>query len=103
MQECSVCLEQKSKKKFKIIDCGHCVCFECYNKLLSYKHHNCPICRFNFKSNVENNFFYKIRKRRRNLTFEEYNKRKERIKLEYKKRKKKQNSRFYKSSGTILS
>ncbi len=102
MRECPVCLEEKSKKKFKIIDCGHSVCFECYNKLLSFKHHYCPICRYHFKKDIEN-IYYKIRKRRKNLTFDEYNKRKQRIKSEYKKRKKKQNSRFYKSSGIILS
>ncbi len=100
--ECPVCLEEKSKKQFKIIDCGHCVCFECYNKLLSYKHHNCPVCRYNFKKDIENTY-YKIRKRRKNLTFSEYNKRKEKIKYQNKQRKKKLNSRFYKSSGTILS
>ena len=100
MHECPVCLDEKSKKHFKIIDCGHSVCFECYNKLLSFKHHHCPICRYNFKSDVEN-IFYKTRKRRRNLTIQEYRDRRIKIKDRYNLRKKKKDTRFYKLTGNI--
>ncbi len=95
---CPVCLEEK--KLNKKLECNHSICFECYSKLLQHKIYTCPLCRFNFKSNVEN-IYYKTRKRRRNLTFEEYRDRRIKIKDRYNLRKKKKDTQFYKSGGNI--
>ena len=96
--ECPICLEQKKQKQNKTLPCNHSVCFECYNKLLQHKIFSCPMCRYNFKTDVEN-IYYKIRKRRRNLTLEEYNDRKHKIKQRYRLRTEKKHKRFYKSGG----
>ena len=96
--ECPVCLEHKKKKQIKILECNHKVCKECYNKMLNHKIHTCPMCRYNFKSDI-NNIYYKIRKRRRNLTYEEYVERRQKIKDRYNLRHLKLNRRFCKSTG----
>lgn len=95
---CPVCLE--NKKLNKKLECNHSICFACYSKLLQFKIYSCPLCRYNFKTDVEN-LYYKIRKRRRNLTLEEYKERKEKIKNRYNLRKHKKNMQFYKSGVEI--
>ena len=97
-EECPVCLDSKKKKQIKILECNHIVCKECYNKLLNHKIYSCPMCRYNFKSDIEN-IYFKIRKRRRNLTYQEYIDRRKKIKDRYNLRRLKLNTRFCKLMG----
>jgi len=96
MSNCPICLEEK--KLNKKLQCNHSMCFQCYSKLLQHKIHTCPLCRYNFKTDVEN-IYYKIRKRRRNLTLEEYKDRRKKIKERYSIRVEKKMTRFCKHHG----
>jgi hypothetical protein len=85
MKTCYICLQ--NKKSFKILDCGHKLCLDCYNKIIEIKP-SCPFCRSDIKIEVnikKYNISYKLpkinmdrilrkcdRNRRRNLTIEEY-------------------------------
>ena len=96
MSNCPICLEEKNLNKK--LECNHSLCFHCYSKLLQHKIHACPLCRYNFKTDIEN-IYYKIRKRRRNLTLEEYKDRRKKIKERYSVREEKKRIRFYKHHG----
>lgn len=85
MKTCYICLEDK--KSFKILDCTHRLCLDCYNKIIEIKP-CCPFCRSEIKIEVnikKYNICYKLpkinmdrilrkcdRNRRKNLTIEEY-------------------------------
>jgi hypothetical protein len=85
MKKCYICLQDN--KSFKILDCGHKLCLDCYNKIIEIKP-CCPFCRADIKIEVnikKYNISYTLpkinmdrilrkcnRNRRRNLTIDEY-------------------------------
>ena len=100
MGECNVCFEQINKKHKEFLNgCSHWVCIDCFKKLNEHKINTCPICRANFKPPIPEKII--VRKRRRNLTFEEYRKHKDIIKTKNKFRRNKQNISFYKRNSIL--
>ena len=84
LQNCFVCLEEKSK--FKKLNCVHSVCTDCYDNLVKFNLNLCPICRTEFMKKTDNKIddedddgeiliieLYEViyRRRRRNITREE--------------------------------
>ena len=46
MFECQVCLEEMTKKKPRLLPCGHSFCSSCLNEILRPEGFRCPTCRF---------------------------------------------------------
>ena len=98
--ECSVCFQQTKKKYKKYLNgCSHWVCIDCFKKLNEHKINTCPVCRAEFKAPVPVKII--IRRRRRNLTWEEYRKHKEIVKTKNKCRREKRTISFYKRNSIL--
>ena len=50
MEECYICFSNLESKDFKLLPCSHKICYSCYLKLEKTK---CPLCRKDFKYNLE--------------------------------------------------
>ena len=48
LEKCGICYEEKEFNHFKILDCNHKVCKQCFPKI---KNPLCPFCRQPFSSN----------------------------------------------------
>ncbi len=56
--ECPICLEQKTDNRL-LIPCGHGLCFDCLEKLISQKNRHCPHCKKEFKPHSKASNFVK--------------------------------------------
>jgi hypothetical protein len=98
--ECSVCFNKVNKKSKEFLNgCSHWVCIDCFKKLNEHKINTCPVCRANFRPPVPVKII--IRRRRRNLTWEEYRKHKEIVKTKNKCRREKRTISFYKKTSIL--
>ena len=50
--DCTICYEIKKESQFKILDCKHKLCKDCYNKL---RENTCPYCRREIKGKKKYN------------------------------------------------
>ena len=101
MGECSICYTKVNKKcKEYLNGCTHWVCIDCFKKLNEHKINKCPICRANFSPPIPEKII--IRKRRRNLTYKEYNKHKDIIKTRNKFRRNRISVSFYKRNSFLF-
>ena len=52
---CGVCLDiirmEDGKKKIKLLECGHPMHTVCFDQMMIYRHHSCPLCRRGILSN----------------------------------------------------
>lgn len=112
MKNCFICSEDK--KSFKILECSHKLCIDCYNKIININC-KCPFCRTEIKINItvkKYNISYQLpkinmtrilrkcnRKKRANLTIDEYMERrlllKKKYKLNYNDERRKKNNLLY--------
>ncbi len=99
--ECSICFNKVNKKSKEFLNgCSHWVCIDCFKKLNEHKINTCPVCRANFRPPVPVKVI--IRKRRRNLTWEEYRKHKEIVKTKNKCRREQRTISFYKKTSILF-
>ena len=99
--ECSICYTKVNKKCKEYLDgCSHWVCIDCFKKLNQHKINTCPICRANFSHPKPKKII--VRRRRRNLTYNEYRKYREIIKTKNKFRREKRNISFYKRNSFLF-
>ena len=49
---CPICFANSSNgKKFQVSKCGHIICKDCWNSILSKSDFKCPICKKNLNKN----------------------------------------------------